>query len=334
MSINDRWARALLSHLTEPGDLEVGRLVLDHGPVTALDMIRTGLDVSATLRSRLMPRWPREVDPAMSNLENWYVATVTRRPSVATDHLMAFVVPGDPDWPGRLNDLGPAAPFGLWVRSALGANAALRVLNTRPAVALVGARAATSYGEHVTMELAVDLVTQGVVTVSGAAYGSDGAAQRATLQAGGSTIAFLPGGVDRPYPMGHADLIERIGRTGAVVSEVPPGSSPTRWRFLQRNRLIAAASDATVVVEAGFRSGSLNTAGHAQSLDRPLGAVPGPITSAASTGCHRIIREMDGVCITSAKDVMQMLPQVLQDLGAQVNGRLDRLADAIEEGKR
>jgi DNA processing protein len=118
----------------------------------------------------------------------------------------------------------------------------------------------------------------------------------------------MAGGVERPYPMGHAQLLERITITGgALISEVPPGSAPTKWRFLNRNRLIAAHAQAVIVVEAGARSGSMNTAGHAVGLGRPLGAVPGPVTSAASVGCHRILREMDGVCITSAADVRALL---------------------------
>ena len=157
------------------------------------------------------------------------------------------------------------------------------------------------------MELGAELTGRGVVVVSGAAYGIDGVAHRAALAAGGPTIAVLAGGVDRSYPAGHAELIDRIGANGAVLSELPPGSAPTRWRFLQRNRVIAALSEATVVVEAGARSGSLNTAAHAATLGRPVGAVPGPVTSAASAGCHRLLREFGAECITSADDVLELI---------------------------
>jgi DNA processing protein len=118
---------------------------------------------------------------------------------------------------------------------------------------------------------------------------------------------LLAGGVEKAYPTGHTRLIDDICLSGAVISEVPCGSTPTKWRFLQRNRVIAALADATVVVEAGWRSGSLNTAAHAAALARPLGAVPGPVTSAASAGCHRLLREFDARCVTNADDVLEMV---------------------------
>ena len=135
-------------------------------------------------------------------------------------------------------------------------------------------------------------------------------AHRAALASDGTTIAFLAGGVDRFYPLGHESLLSRIAQTGAVVSELPCGAAPTKWRFLQRNRLIAAASEATVVLEAGIRSGSLNTAGHAAALGRPLGAVPGPVTSPASAGCHRLLREFDAVCVVDADQMAELAGRV------------------------
>jgi len=124
-------------------------------------------------------------------------------------------------------------------------------------------------------------------------------------------VAFLAGRVDRPYPSGHVDLLDRIATEGAVISELPCGAAPTKWRFLQRNRLIAATSRATIVLEAGWRSGSLNTAGHAATLGRPLGAVPGPVTSPASAGCHRLIREYDAVCVTTAAEMAELVAEHL-----------------------
>jgi DNA processing protein len=205
-------------------------------------------------------------------------------------------------WPAGVDDLGAHAPIALWARGSIG-----RLSRNPPGVALVGARAATGYGEHVASELSAGLVELGLPIVSGAAYGIDGMAHRAALASGGLTLAFLAGGVDRFYPAGHDDLLRRITEHGLVLSEVPCGTAPTKWRFLQRNRLIAACSAATVVVEAGARSGSLNTAGHASALGRPLGAVPGPVTSPASAGCHRLLREYDAVCVTNAREVAELI---------------------------
>ncbi len=164
-----------------------------------------------------------------------------------------LVVPGDANWPVSLDDLGPHAPNALWVRGHAD------LLVREPRVSMVGARAASSYGEHVAAELSGDLAARGAVVVSGGAYGIDGAVHRAALGVGGATVAFLAGGVDRAYPMGHQRLLQQIAVEGAVVSEPPCGAAPTKWRFLARNRLIAALGQATVVVEAGWRSGSLNS---------------------------------------------------------------------------
>jgi DNA processing protein len=158
------------------------------------------------------------------------------------------------------------------------------------------------------MEASAGLVDRGYTIISGAAYGIDGMAHRAALASQGLTVAFLAGGVDRFYPSGHDSLLTRIVENGAVISELPCGSPPTKWRFLQRNRLIAAASVATIVLEAGWRSGSLNTAGHAATLGRPLGAVPGPVTSAASAGCHRLIRDYDAICVTNPDQMAELAP--------------------------
>ena len=220
--------------------------------------------------------------------------------SGARDVDARLIVPGDPMWPVTLDDLGAHAPTVLWVRGDP------EILCAEPRVAIVGARAASGYGEMLAGDFAGELAAGGAVVVSGGAYGIDGAAHRAALGVEGRTVAFLAGGVDRAYPQGHQQLLRRIVDTGAVVSEVPCGTAPTKWRFLSRNRLIAAVSHATVVVEAGWRSGSLNTAGHAAALGRPLGAVPGPVTSAASAGCHRLLREYDARCVTTPAEIREL----------------------------
>ncbi|KAA9087373.1 DNA-protecting protein DprA [Microbacterium radiodurans] len=235
-----------------------------------------------------------------------------------------LLVPGDPEWPARADDLGVHAPVALWVRGDVGVLA-----SDAPAIAVVGARAATAYGTHAAAEIAGELASAGAAIVSGAAFGIDAAAHRAAVAVGGRGIAVLAGGVDKAYPAAHGELLGRIARSGAVISEVACGTAPTKWRFLQRNRLIAALSDATVVVEAGWRSGSLNTAGHAAALGRPLGAVPGPITSAASAGCHRVLREYDGSCITCADDVRELIGWSSSDAAATAlsSGQADRTDD-------
>ncbi|BDZ51168.1 hypothetical protein GCM10025867_34090 [Frondihabitans sucicola] len=226
-----------------------------------------------------------------------------------------LVVPGDVEWPVGLDDLGLHAPAALWVRGDASH------LSAGPSVALVGSRAATAYGEQVAGELADSLVSHGIGVHSGGAYGIDGMAHRAAIAADGSTVAVMAGGVDRYYPSGHHELLTRVAEHGAVLSEAACGTSPSRWRFLQRNRLLAAMTGATVVVEAGHRSGALNTAGHARALDRPLGAVPGPITSPSSAGCHRLLLEPEVTCITGAADVLQLLEPGLIPATA---GRHDR----------
>ncbi|WP_413319476.1 DNA-processing protein DprA [Agrococcus sp. 1P02AA] len=165
-----------------------------------------------------------------------------------------------------------------------------------------------------TAQLASGLVDRGFAVVSGGAYGIDGTAHRATMAAGGITVAVLAGGLDRFYPAGHDELLRRIEATACVIAEAPSGIPPTRWRFLARNRLIAALASVTVVVEAGQRSGSINTAGHAAALGRPLGAVPGPVTSGASTGCHRLLREYDAVVVERAEHVVELVE------GARIEG--------------
>ncbi len=320
-----RAARVLWCCLTEPGDRIAGALLGAMDPISAYERVFTAGDVSGA--AAVAEVEPREIAEGISR---W-------RPRLAPDVIALalagarrcgarLLTPDDPVWPARLDDLGPYAPLALWVRGDP------RVLQADDgAVAFVGARAATPYGEHVAGELAAGAASAGVLVVSGAAYGIDGAAHRAALASGGATAAFLAGGCDRLYPAGHAALLERIAVAGAVVAESPCGTAPTRWRFLARNRLIAAASDATVVVEAGARSGALNTAHHAAAIGRALGAVPGPVTSAASVGTHRLLREDDARCVTSSEEVLELIGRaepIRLELGEPTSD-LSRVRDAM-----
>jgi DNA processing protein len=307
-AIKERFARATWTGVAEPGDGIAGLVVEALGASGALEGVvatwpperwiaevsHSGVDAASPRQfEEAMARWAPRLTPASALLALRQAARYGAR----------LLTPASELWPAGVNDLQLNAPIALWVR---GLDAALTALPR--SIALVGARAATGYGEHVTMEASAGLVDRGFAIVSGAAYGIDGMAHRAALASKGITVAFLAGGVDRFYPSGHDALLSRIVERGAVISELPCGQPPTKWRFLQRNRLIAAASQATIVLEAGFRSGSLNTAAHAAELGRPVGAVPGPVTSAASVGCHRLIREYAAVLVTTADEMAELMP--------------------------
>jgi DNA processing protein len=219
-----------------------------------------------------------------------------------------WVIPGDAEWPAGLDDLEGAeplhamgrTPLGLWVRGPLR-------LDQLPApVSVVGSRSATTYGTTVTAELTAGLARGGCAVVSGAAFGIDQAAHRGALAGDGPTVAVLACGVDRAYPRAHQGLLDHLALHGAVVSELAPGRSPTRPRFLARNRVIAAMSRGTVVVEAAVRSGALNTASWSLRLNRPVMGVPGPVTSAPSEGVHELIRSGAAALVTRADDVLEL----------------------------
>lgn len=218
-----------------------------------------------------------------------------------------FLIPGDDEWPAGLASLAGAEvsqqggePMGLWARGRL-----LHDLDM--SVALVGARAASNYGEHIALELGADLASDGRPIVSGLAYGIDAAAHRGAISVGGPTVAVVASGVDQPYPAGNLGLAGLITRWGTIVSESPPGTSPTRPAFLARNRLIAAMVAGVVVVEAALRSGAKNTAAWANELGRVVMAVPGPVTATTSQTPHRLIRDGQAILVTDSRDVRELL---------------------------
>jgi len=306
----ESYARAALTYLAEPGDLQLGALVGDGGAARALAAIKAGtvpdlLDNGAARAAarRAMRCWQVRLTELPSADD---IAGVCRAG-------IRLACPGDPEWPARLDDLGAASPYALWLRG----NADLRFSCVR-SVAIVGARAATAYGSYVASEFAASVASRGWAVVSGGAYGVDAAAHRGALAADGVTVAVLACGVDVPYPAGHADLLDAIAAQGVVVSEWPPGRNATRLRFLVRNRTIAALAAGTLVVEAAHRSGALNSARHARDLGRPLMAVPGPITSELSAGCHTVIREWQGMLVTSATDVIEYLSPLGPAAGSPV----------------
>lgn len=301
---DDRLARAAWSRLAEPADPVAGAALAVLGASAALVAVLRGAELPDEVLELVEGRDPRR--RAADALDRWRVRLPVLAPErdVATVERLGgrLVVPTDAEWPGGLDDLRLAAPACLWVLGPVELADA-----TRRSVALVGSRAASAYGEHVAGELGAGLPDRGVTVVSGGAFGIDATAHRGALAVDGCTVAVLACGVDRYYPQAHEGLLRRIAAEGAVVAEVPPGSMPSRWRFLERNRLIAAITGATVVVEAAWRSGALSTASRAAGLQRRLGAVPGPVTSATSAGCHRLLREYDATCVTDAAEVAELV---------------------------
>lgn len=304
MTADELRAWAYLSRVAEPPCPQLAALVAQVGAVEAADRVMRA-EVAEPLRASTEAR--REVDRVAGDL-------------AILDRLGGrLIVAGSAEWPwasftsfsGVDARDRPRAhpPLVLW---AIGP-ARLSDLAAR-GCALVGTRAATAYGEHVTAELAAGLVERDVAVVSGGAYGIDGAAHRAALAGDGLTMAVLASGLDVPYPAGHSALLHRIGKEGLLISEYPPGERPARYRFLTRNRLVAALSGATVVVEAGLRSGAANTAAWAQALGRPVCAVPGPVTSSASAGCHVLLRN-GAQLVTRAAELVELV------------GRMGELAD-------
>lgn len=298
-------ARIVWARLVEPGDAIAGGLVGALGPVGALDLVAANAPIGR-VRDLVHAASGAEPDPAeiARAFARWRLR-LDRSATIAdlergVETQMRIMTPESEHWPSALADLGDHAPLLLWVRGD-------HTLLARFSLAVVGARACTGYGSHITAELTESVCETGTTIVSGAAYGVDAVAHRTALALGAPTVAVLAGGADRPYPSSHGPLLERISDSGAVCSEMVPGSAPTRWRFLQRNRSIAALARATLVTEAGVRSGSLNTAGHAAELGRPLGAVPGPVTSAASAGCHRLLREYGATLVTNGAEVREFL---------------------------
>ena len=239
-----------------------------------------------------------------------------------------LVTPADPLWPPQLNDLGPARPYGLWCR---GDSRHLLDVASAPSVALVGSRDPSIYGTEATTHLAAELARRGYTVISGGAMGIDIAAHRAALTQQGSdlpTIAFMAGGLDRLYPAQNSDALNMIVDRGLIMSEVSVGNTPTRWRFLERNRLIAALARHTIVVEARWRSGALNTARHAMEIGRTLWAVPGQINSPNSVGTNRLLRDGLAQTLTEATDILEYDAAAGFELGTEHESEWDQAASS------
>jgi DNA processing protein len=306
-STEDRMARVALTWLAEPGNRAVWTMVAALGAPATLDRLLRGDIPDASLRAAVISR------TATGDPRRLAEAALRRAERLGA----RVVVPADDEWPARVDDLSTLQletsgrvnhdtrpPLCLWARGPW----PLREAFER-SVAVVGARAATSYGVHVTTDISYGLAEREWTVVSGGAFGIDAAAHRAALAGNGLTVAVLACGVDRPYPVGNAALFERIGESGLLISEWPPGSEPLRHRFLIRNRVIAAATVGTVLVEAAARSGAMQTMNRVLTLGRRAMVVPGPVTSAMSVGCHELIRSHPAARLVTG------LPHVLEEVG-------------------
>ena len=303
--------------IVEPGDAHAGALIGAYGSAEALDALRRDLPpVPSPELRRAFDRWRPRLDEDVLVRAFRNAARIGAR----------LLVPGDADWPAGLDDLEAHGPVALW---ALAPSRPLPRFER--SVAVVGSRSSTAYGERVTTDVAFGLAERGFAIVSGAAMGIDGVAHRSALAASGLTVAVLAGGLDRLYPAKHVELLRRIAVEGVVLSEMPCGARPMQERFLKRNRLIAAMSRATVVVEAALRSGAANTAAHAAQLGRPLAAVPGSVYSAASAGTHRLIREFDAVLVQNAAEVAELAKD--PDAAVTLEG-VDRLMEPEDPNER
>ena len=289
----ERLARVALSQVFEPGDYRLSALVRQ------LDAVGVAEELRRQAQDGVEPEVAQRLE------------AVNAEGLLAQGEALGirYVIPGDAEWPAQLDDLDRLSataersgqPLGLWVRGAA------RLDQLERSVAIVGSRSATTYGADVAAQIGAETARAGFTVISGAAFGIDQAAHRGALAVDGRTVAVLACGADRVYPAAHAALLMALVKEGAVVTELAPGEYPTKGRFLSRNRVIAALTRGTVVVEAAARSGALSTARWAAHLNRPLMGVPGPVTSASSVGVHQLLRESGAVLVTDGNDVLELV---------------------------
>jgi DNA processing protein len=329
--MDDRAARVALTSLAEPGNRATWTMVQEDGAPATLERLLEGDIPNASLRTAVQSR-SRALGGDLRRLAE----AALRR----ADRLGArIVVPSDAEWPSRVDSLATLEldsptrinqdvrpPLCFWVRGEGNLGEWLE-----RSVAIVGARAATSYGQHVSSDLAFGTAADGWTVVSGGAVGIDAAAHQGALAADGRTVAVLACGVDRPYPAGNAALFEQIGERGLLISEWPPGSEPLKHRFLIRNRVIAAATAGTVLVEAAARSGAMQTMNRALGLRRPAMVVPGPVTSAMSVGCHELLRSNpDATLVSELAHVLEAIGRIGEYYAPPARGP-DSRRDSLDE---
>ena len=297
----DRHSRLTLSFLARPGDPVIGALLRSRTPAEVLAVV-TGMGEARHAGLRQLP----EVPGLAAALREWRQRqALLPSPAPLAECQAAglrLICPGDDEWPPQLDDLGDTRPLLLWARG----HASLRDACAR-SVAVVGSRAATADGQHMSLQIAAGLAGQGMTVVSGGAVGVDARAHQGALAAGGLTAAVLGGGLSFRYPQDTTTMLAAISAHGVLISECPPWRAPDRVSLLARNRIIAALAGGLVVVEAALRSGTLSSARHARDLGRSVMAVPGPVTSVQSAGCHELIRDHGAACVSSDQDVIACL---------------------------
>ncbi len=311
-------ARAHILRIAEPEDPIVNLAIDSLGPIATADLLSGHTDInSSSWQELLVTQLEKKTSSAEQHqiiqrlkdrVKRWngraHMITSDQEEKMARSLDAWFCIPEHHDRPKQLNDLPGTRPYGIWGRRD---RALLKDLRLNQAVAVVGSRDITQYGTSVAGQLAAELTQAGFSVVSGGAFGVDAVAHRAALSTAGSplpTVALMACGVDRLYPKHNDVLLGQIIEQGLLLSEVPLGYAPTRWRFLQRNRMIAALSALTVVVEARWRSGALNTAHHALEIGREVRAVPGSVFSPNSQGCHKLLRDGLATVVTDSQEII------------------------------
>ena len=325
-----------IAMITEPGDRMAGALARSLGRLELVELMIDGLDTATVVaalkaageldgcrqsfgdlegtladsRQRWLPRFSK------SRLEHLFSQSAALN--------LQLVTAEDTNWPAGLDDLQDSAPAMLFVE---GDPATLSKLSQ--AVSIVGSRAASSYGVKVTSSLVRELAKVSRTTVSGGALGIDAQVHRSSIESELPTLAVMAGGMDRKYPSANFRLFKQVIERGALLSEMPPGVAPTRWRFLQRNRLIAALTPTTVVIEAGIRSGSIRTANNALELSRELYAVPGSVLSGTSLGTNSLLADNKAQILC---DLKYFATGSVNNPNQQIESALaNRAQDAIRE---
>jgi len=297
-----------IAMITEPGDRMAGALARCLGKLSLVGLLIDGLETRSVVEALQQRGQLDSCRQSFGDLEGTLADSrqrwLPRLSKSRLEHLFSqsaalklkLVTAEDANWPTGLGDLQDSAPSMLFVEGD-----PVKLTKLSQAVSIVGSRLASSYGIQVTSSLVRELAQVARPTVSGGALGIDAQVHRSSIEQRISTVAVMAGGMDRKYPSANFKLFKQVIDQGVLLSEMPPGVAPTRWRFLQRNRLIAALTPTTVVIEAGIRSGSIRTANNALELSRELYAVPGSVLSGTSLGTNALIADNKAQILSDLK---------------------------------